>query len=419
MVQLIVGGRVHEGGGIVEVAADRPTRVRVRAMDGIRYIGLNPAVLVNAAKGRVTLQRSGEWGYAYGNSVANAELRAHRERAELVPGAGLSLSRVGDLEADIRLTDPSRSVTLGVTVELVWRVTTTYLARKVTQTNDLPPVRVSGVFTIKAVGPRGPAPWFTSKHLRATGQESGRVKRILVGLQAELDELEKGLASRRSYEDELRGVSLGVGRVKARLGDLETALAADRQASPPVVSEVTIVGLPTDGVIAMLAGQRRRTERLGELWTYCQGRKADATARLLDLRKGIGQNLLKSVFKNYLNWMNAFFSAADIVSIPTSFPDLITLLYPSRVASALDKPRGLLESWTTAIDDASILSTQMRAIRLLEQTERFFQERMQAAASERAALFAGIHKMQPGVERVEKELKAVVQRLKLVRSSAL
>jgi hypothetical protein len=120
---------------------------------------------------------------------------------------------------------------------------------------------------------------------------------------------------------------------------------------------------------------------------------------LLDKETSFTANVLKSVFKNYINWGT---------SIPTSVPDLLTLYDPKGLFTALDLPRKTMEWWEAAENDAGILKDQVNTIQQLNSLLKFYETRRDNFTTERQALVDIINSLKP-VEEMHAEMGAYIK----------
>jgi hypothetical protein len=105
---------------------------------------------------------------------------------------------------------------------------------------------------------------------------------------------------------------------------------------------------------------------------------------------GFSANVLRSVFKNYINWGT---------SIPTGAEDLLSIYDPNNIFGPVDLPRKFLGFYEEANNDASILQNQVRTIKLLSELRKFYEEKMTNSTTERRELFKIINDLKPLEEK--------------------
>jgi len=111
---------------------------------------------------------------------------------------------------------------------------------------------------------------------------------------------------------------------------------------------------------------------------------------LLDYQMGFSANVLKSVFKNYINWGSG---------LPTGVENFLTLYDPSNMLGVIDLPRNVMGWYLDAQSDASILNNQVKAIQNLSKLREFYLDNMANFVKERKKLQEIIKDLQPIKER--------------------
>jgi len=133
-----------------------------------------------------------------------------------------------------------------------------------------------------------------------------------------------------------------------------------------------------------------------ELAIIAQGNVAKINEMLLNVQMGLSANVLRSVFKNYINWGT---------SIPTGATDLLTLYDPSSILTAVSLPGKVMGWWEEANNDASILENQIKTIKMLSELRQFYLDRMTKCVEERKQIHTLIDELEP-VRELNEELKS-------------
>jgi len=133
-----------------------------------------------------------------------------------------------------------------------------------------------------------------------------------------------------------------------------------------------------------------------ELYFISQENVTKINDMLLKVRNGLSANILRSVFKNYINWGT---------SIPTGAVDFMTLYDPSNALSAAALPGKVMGWWEDANNDASILNNQVQSIKMLSQLQKFYMDRMTKSIEERKQIQALLDELKP-VKALHQELSA-------------
>lgn len=98
---------------------------------------------------------------------------------------------------------------------------------------------------------------------------------------------------------------------------------------------------------------------------------------------------MKSIFKNYISWSG---------QLPTSASSILTLYDPKGIFTPLDLPNNVLEWYTDAQNDASILKNQVNNIKLLNELQNFYQAKMDNSVTERRALMTMLQDLKPAID---------------------
>lgn len=242
--------------------------------------------------------------------------------------------------------------------------------------------------------------WYSSNNIKATGMEDFSVRNNLDRVQEFYNLIEKALIDKN-----WSSAKMHCGNLKNSLSEIKGNKERAKQKDSNYNCEITLIGLPSDVPMQHISDLKIMSEKWKENWQICTDNAMEINKLLLDKETSFTANVLKSVFKNYINWGT---------SIPTSAPDLLTLYDPKGLFTALDLPRKTMEWWEAAENDAGILKDQVSTIQHLNDLLKFYETRRDNFTTERQALVDIINSLKP-VEDMHTEMSGYVTNIATVK----
>lgn len=211
--------------------------------------------------------------------------------------------------------------------------------------------------------------WFSSANIVATGQPDDDLRFRLQNMQALYDSVSQQLLDRKWT---LAGQ--GLGSLKATLGNIRTRLGQLKRDKPGYACEITFLGLPSDKVMLRLQALQKMTEQWKAMNLIASGNAQKINQLLLNKQTVFSNNILKSVFKNYLDWGSGIPGPNDLFgAVPANLQGLVI-------------PSNILDWYTNAQEDASILKNQAQTIQQLSKLREFYLSRLKTFNQENQAI---------------------------------
>ncbi|MDD3859464.1 MAG: hypothetical protein PHW83_04645 [Bacteroidales bacterium] len=239
--------------------------------------------------------------------------------------------------------------------------------------------------------------WFSSNNIKATGTEDFSVRNNLDRIQEFYDLIEKAL-----LEKNWSSAQMHWGNLKNSLGELQTNIDRAKEKDKNYTCNVTLIGLPSDVSMGHITDLKTMSGQWTECYKICSENYTMINEKLLTNKLGFSENVLRSIFKNYISWGT---------SIPTSAPDILTIYDPKNIFTPLDLPRKVMGWYEDAQNDASILKDQVGNIQYLNTLSDFYKQKMDNSVVEKQALVDIMNELKP-VEAMHAEMGAYVQSVK-------
>jgi hypothetical protein len=391
-VVLRINGKDYKQSEKIEVRPGERLELEAVLLGGRRDYCSNPQKYANVGRNTV-IQSSGEDGMSFyiGNGSFRGTWSLVSERAIFSAGQGLRLvgtSGEGKKEnkAEIEIPQSGYSqVYLKVKVNTKWHyVRHTPAGRR--EKDEEQKAEATFYFVIKSAE----GVWYSSANLTAKGNENFSVRNDLNDIQSIYDQIYEKLLSK-----DFAGAKMYVSNLKSAINNLKATIDNEKQKNPDFKCEITFIGLPTSRTMTHLKAMETLSLKLRELYMISEENVSKINDLLLKTRTGLSANILKSVFKNYINWGT---------SIPTGYTDFLTLYDPSNTLSIVSMPSTFMGWWEDANKDASILKNQFMTIKKLSALQRFYMEQMNKSIEERKKIISLIKELSP-VKEIDKDLR--------------
>jgi len=232
--------------------------------------------------------------------------------------------------------------------------------------------------------------WYSSANLTAKGVENFSVRNSLDAVQKSYDDIYNQMIAKN-----FSNINMYVNNLKSNISSLKSVIDREKSADPDFECDVTFIGLPTSLTMKHIQSMETLGTKWKELYLISQENVTKINDMLLKVRNGLSSNVLKSVFKNYINWGT---------SIPTGAVDFLTLYDPSSVLTAVALPGKVMGWWQDANSDATILQNQFETIKMLSSLQHFYMDRMTSCVDERKKIQEILNELKP-VKNIHQDLQ--------------
>ena len=153
--------------------------------------------------------------------------------------------------------------------------------------------------------------WYSSNNIMAKGLEDFTVRNELNEVQKFYKLIEKYLLKK-----DFKNADMQIQNLKNYVAEVKRAIDEAKQENAEYNCEVTFIGLPTDLSMDHLNKIQTMSNKWKERYLISQSNVLKINNMLLDYQMGFSANVLKSVFKNYINWGSG---------LPTGVENFLTL----------------------------------------------------------------------------------------------
>jgi hypothetical protein len=223
--------------------------------------------------------------------------------------------------------------------------------------------------------------WYSSKNVIAKGTEDFSVRNNLDQIQKSYNEIERCMLDKN-----MSGAQMHFNNLKNSISDLEKNLDRAKEKDSKFEYEINLIGLPSDLTMQHMQKLISASEMWKENYNICTDNVQKIADMLADVKDKLSANILRSVFKNYINWGT---------SIPTGLEDIFTLYDPSNIFGPLDLPRKVMGWYEEAENDSNILKDQVNSVKQLTDLQNFYQNRIDIFIEERKAIIEMIKGLKP------------------------
>jgi len=366
-VELTVNGAKYKPGATVDLRPGERVRVGARVMGGRRAWCTDPGKYANVGRTMViTSNHEDGLSFTINNGQFRGDWKLKSEKASFSAGQGVRVTSVSDGAADVEIQDLRLGQTyLKVAAKASWHyVRHTPAGRRESDEDQA----ATDTFNLRINTSEGA--WFSSRNIVATGTEDNHVRGRLDYIQRFFNEIEAAAKKR-----DLAAARRILARLQTEVKSLEDAIR-EQKAKGKGVCKVTIMGSPLGQVLADLERLELMAKKWKELAAIAGSNALTIDGMLRRTQMTFSANVLRSVFKNYINWGT---------SIPTGAEDLLTVYDPHSRLAPFDLPRKVMGWWETANKDASILKNQAVTIKTLTELRTFYLTKAKDSIAERRA----------------------------------
>lgn len=382
-VILKVNGTEYTEGAEIVVRQGERIKVEAILMGGKRDYCSNPQKYANVGKNTV-IESSGENGMSF--NINNGQFRGKwnltSEFAKFTSGEKVKIEMIStnknlQREAYIQIPEGDYSkVFLKVQSKANWHYVRNTPAGKTEKDES-----DDGTATFYLVIEQESGSWYSSTNIVAKGTEDFSVRN-------RLDDIQKFYKLTENYlkKKDFTNADMQISNLKNVIADVKKLISEKKQKDTKFNCEITFIGLPTDISMQHLDKINAMSAKWKENFLISQDNSQKINDMLLNKQMTFSANILRSVFKNYINWGT---------SIPTGAEDILSIYDPNNIFGPLDIPRKVMDWYTTAESDASILKDQATAIKNMTELREFYLDRTKRFVDERKKLIAVSNELKP------------------------
>ncbi len=384
-VVLRVDGTDYKAGSEIKVRQGERIIVEAVLMGGKRDYCSNPNTYANVGRNTVVLSQ-GENGMSFqiNNYQFTGDWKLTEEKANFSSGPEVKIKSLGSgnmqRKVELEFTRGYYSkVFLKVNSTTKWHYTRKTPGGK-TEDNETNTGSATFYFLVETTD----SEWYSSNNIKATGQEDLSVRNNLDRIQKYYDAIEKAMLEKNWSSAETQW-----GNLKTSLGELKTNIDRAKQKNENYECEITLYNLPSTLSMKHVEDLKIMAQSWKDCWEICSENVLTIKDDLLSNKTVFTNNVMKSIFKNYISWSG---------QLPTSASSILTLYDPKSIFTALDLPNNIIEWYTDAQNDASILKNQVNNMKLLNQLHDFYKAKMDNSINERRALLNILQDLKPAIE---------------------
>ncbi len=384
-VVLRVDGTDYKAGSEIKVRQGERIIVEAVLMGGKRDYCSNPNTYANVGRNTVVLSQ-GENGMSFqiNNYQFTGDWKLTEEKANFSSGPEVKIKSLGSgnmqRKVELEFTRGYYSkVFLKVNSTTKWHYTRKTPGGK-TEDNETNTGSATFYFLVETTD----SEWYSSNNIKATGQEDLSVRNNLDRIQKYYDAIEKAMLEKNWSSAETQW-----GNLKTSLGELKTNIDRAKQKNENYECEITLYNLPSTLSMKHVEDLKIMAQSWKDCWEICSENVLTIKDDLLSNKTVFTNNVMKSIFKNYISWSG---------QLPTSASSILTLYDPKGIFTALDLPNNIIEWYTDAQNDASILKNQVNNMKLLNQLHDFYKAKMDNSINERRALLNILQDLKPAIE---------------------
>ncbi len=382
-VILKINGKEYKSGDNINVRPGEKLTVEAILMGGRRDYCSNPQKYANVGQNTVITSKSEDgMSFYIGDGTFRGTWTLLSEKAVFSSGKDVKINKLNTNEkkqnqAVVEIPKSGYGqvfLTVDITTEWNYERHTQAGSSEEKETNT-----GKGTFYFKIETEEGV--WYSSANLKAKGTENFSVRNSLDAVQRFYDEIYQQLQN-KNFDN----INMYVQNLKNGISSLKSTIDDEKSKDADYNCEITFIGLPSSQTMYHLKSFQTLSLKWKEQYLICEDNVSRITQMLLDIQNSFTLNILRSVFKNYINWGT---------SIPTGFPDFLTLYDPSSTLTVVSLPAKVMGWWQAANNDATILNNQVRTIQMLTDLQEFYIERMSKSVEERSKVQKNINELNP------------------------
>ena len=237
--------------------------------------------------------------------------------------------------------------------------------------------------------------WFSSANIVATGDEDEDLRFRLQRLQELWD-----VTERQALDGDYDLARRNLGQLGEVMRGICTRLEKLEREEPEYACTITLNGLPTDRAAVCLQAFEQLGNGLKEAVATSSENALKINEMLLQKQMVFTGNVLRSVFKNYLDW------AVGLPDLGDAYDGANTLLGLTALGDVA-LPLDLMQWYTTAMGDAAILRDQAQSMQRMKKLLAFYEGVRDRQLEIRRQVSKAIEANRP-VAALDKEYQSVI-----------
>jgi hypothetical protein len=393
-VELNIGKSIYKNGDKIRMRTGEKVDLLSKMNGGRRIWCMFPAKYANMGK-NTKIESSGENGLSFSTGP---EFRGVWSlKSEIAAWWGQLNDQIKAVQSQNTaiLTAPNKPGTYVLTVKLttIWHYIRMAQGMKTEKDEE-----EKGEATFSVIVEQG-GNWFSSANITASGDEDNDLKFRLQTLQSRYEAISDQVLKNQYplAKSGLEGIREELNIIKRRIEQL--------QKEKKFNCEITLIGLPTDKGMKRYKTLLDLKAKYKTISITCGSNAQQINSMLLNKQMNFTNNILKSVFKNYLDWgsglpnVNNFFGA-----VPYNL-------------SALVMPSDLMGWWEESNKDASILKNQAQSVAKLDKLRDFYLKRQKETIIEEKNILSEMEKNK-ATEQLDKDAKSIISGFGIVKFKA-
>ncbi|MHB8872049.1 MAG: hypothetical protein ACYC8T_00035 [Myxococcaceae bacterium] len=373
-IRLKVNGAVHESGARIPGRPGERLSLEAKVYGARRAWCMDPQRYANMGRNTV-IEAHGEDGLSFTTGPGFRGVWRLQSESATWWGqlTGETRATAGKNDAVLTVPEKPGNYLLQVKGSATWHYDRHSQGNHVEQVekND-----AEGNFTV--VVEQASGVWFSSANIVAQGTPDDDVRFRLQTLQQRYDTISQQLLDGKFElaRSGLEGVQETLATIRSRLDQL-------KKDKPGFDCKVTFIGLPTDKAMKRLDALKKMAGQWRVMHGIVNGNAQQINTMLLNTQMVFSNNVLKSVFKNYLDWGSGIPGTGDFFgAVPFNL-------------AVLTVPGNVLDWYGNAQEDASILKDQAMAIRRMGELRAFYEKRGREFIEENKKIHAEMDKAKP------------------------
>ncbi len=373
-IQLKVNGVVQAPGARIPGRPGEKLSVVARVFGGRRAWCMEPQRYANMGKNTV-IQSNGEDGLSFTTGPGfNGIWKLQSETA----------TWWGQLTSDTRATANKNDAVITVPAKpgnyvLQVKATATWHYDRQSQGNHVEQVEKNDAeATYTLVVEQAEGTWFSSANIVASGSPDDDLRFRLQSLQQRFDSISQQLIDGQYplAQSSLDGLKETLSAIKQRLEQL-------KKEKPGFACTITFLGAPSDKAMKRQKTLQKMAEQWKQAVVLVGGNVLELNKLLLNTQTVFTNNVLKSVFKNYIDWGSGIPSTNDLFgAVPVNLQALVI-------------PSNVLDWYGNAQEDSGILKNQVQNIRRMSELRAFYQTRSSELLVESRKIHEEMDKAKP------------------------
>ncbi len=357
-IKLKVNDVVYKTGAEIKVRPGEKINLEAKVYGGRRAWCMEPQKYANTGRNTV-IQQNDENGLTFTTGPGFKGVWKIKSETAAWFGQLNNYLEADPVKNTAVLTVPQKtgSYILTVKATAVWHYNRTAQGMKRERDEEN---KAEAVFTV--VAGQAEDVWFSSENITAGGDKEDDIEFRLQSVQQLW-----GVVSKQALDGKYENCRANLSVMSEHLRQISLSMDRIKKEKPEFKCKITFFGLPTDKAKKCLDAFIELKGKLKDAFKISSGNIQAINEKLLKTKMVFTGNVLKSVFKNYIEWganipnFNDLYSGANTLVGLTVFRDLAI-------------PTNIMQWYVTAQEDASILNNQAKSMQNLRGLLAFYEK---------------------------------------------